>query len=199
LAYLQKETELTRTALVEIIKRTGRLKEFADNPQAFMTESAKLISRALHELIIDGVKYERLGGIQYEMRLFEEGEVEEYLTRLYKVQSMDNRTPYDYVPFDSEGEREIAEKLDSNDSVRFFCKLPRWFVVPTPLGNYNPDWALVTEAESKLYLVRETKSTHDSDKRRSMENHKIECGQAHFDAIGANFKVATNINEVLSN
>lgn len=197
LAFVQRETELTRGTLVEILTRSGRLKEFADNPQAFMTETALLINRALHEMVVDGIKYEQIDDC-YEMRLFEEDEVQEYLTRLYEVQSTDNRTLYDYVPFDSEVEREVAEKLDMNESVKFYCKLPRWFKIPTPVGYYNPDWAVVTEQGEKLYLVRETKSTHDRDKRRETENRKIDCGQAHFDAIGVNFKVAVNVSEVLS-
>lgn len=197
LAFLQRETELTRGTLVEILKQSGRLKDFIVNPQMFMTETAKLINRALHELIIDGIKYEEIEGQHYEMRLFEEAEIEEYLSRLYVVQSKDDRTPYDYVAFDAAGEKEIAEKLDTNENVKFFCKLPRWFVVPTPLGNYNPDWAVVTERDQKLYLVRETKSTHDRDKRRSTENKKADCGKAHFTALGVDFKVATDIREVL--
>lgn len=198
LAYLQRETELTRGTLVAILKQSGRLKEFMVNPQAFMTETAKLINRALSELVIDGIKYEQITGQYYEMRLFEEPEIEGYLSRLYQVQSHDNRTPYDYIPYESEVERDIAEKLDGHENVKFFCKLPRSFTVPTPLGTYNPDWAVVTEDEAKLYLIRETKSTHDRDKRREMENRKIECGKAHFEALGVNFKVATNIHEVLS-
>jgi type III restriction enzyme len=114
------------------------------------------------------------------------------------VRSKDARTPYNYVAFDSEVEREIAEKLDSNERVKFFCKLPRWFVVPTPLGDYNPDWALVLENDEKLYLVRETKSTHDRDKLRETENKKVDCGRAHFGALGVKYKVATNIQEVLA-
>jgi len=198
LAFLQRETELTRGTLVEILKRSGRLAEFKANPQAFMTETAKLINRALNELVIDGIKYERLEGQVYEMRLFEEREIEDYLGRLYEVQSSDDRTPYDFVPFDSEVERDVAEKLDSNEAVKFFCKLPSWFVVPTPLGSYNPDWAVMLERESKLYLVRETKDTHDRDKRRETENRKIDCGRAHFDALGVDYEVATNITEVLT-
>jgi len=192
LAFLQRETELTRGTLVEILKQSGRLKDFITNPQMFMTETAKLINRALHELIIDGIKYELIEGQFYEMRLFEEAEIEEYLSRLYVIQSKDDRTPYD-----SEVEKEIAEKLDTNENVKFFCKLPRWFVVPTPLGDYNPDWAVVTERDQKLYLVRETKSTHDRDKRRSIENKKVDCGKAHFTTLGIDFKVATDIREVL--
>jgi len=197
LAFLQRETELTRGTLVEIIKASKRLKDFSNNPQAFMTEVAKLINRALHELIIDGIKYEPIPGQFYEMRLFEIQEVEEYLTRLYHVQSKDNRTPFDYIAYESGTEEEVAKLLDSDDRVKFFCKLPRWFKVATPLGDYNPDWAVVVEDSHKLYLVRETKSTLDRDKRRESENKKVDCGKAHFKAIGVNFKDATTIHEVL--
>ncbi len=198
LAFLQRETELTRGTLVEILKQSGRLAEFKVNPQAFMTEVSKLITRTMNELVIDGIKYEKLEGQSYEMRLFEEKEIEEYLSRLYTVQSTDDRTPYDFVPFDSEVERNVAEKLDSSEVVRFFCKLPGWFKIPTPLGDYNPDWAIVLERDQKLYLVRETKDTHDRDKRRDSENKKINCGRAHFDALGVDYEVAINIKEVLT-
>jgi type III restriction enzyme len=197
LAFLQRETELTRGTLVGIIKESGRLKDFSNNPQAFMTEVAKLINRALHELIIDGIKYEPIPGQFYEMRLFEIQEVEEYLSRLYHVQSKDNRTPFDYIAYDSGTEEEVAKLLDGDEKVKFFCKLPRWFKVATPLGDYNPDWAVVVEDSHKLYLVRETKSTLDRDKRRESENKKVDCGKAHFKAIGVNFKDATTIHEVL--
>ena len=199
LAFLQRETELTRKTLVEILKQSGRLREFSVNPQTFMTETGRLINRALHEMVVDGIKYEKIEGQVYEMRLFEEEEIETYLNRLYEVRSKE-KTPYDYIEIDSDStvEKEVAERLDSDESVRFFCKLPRWFVVPTPLGDYNPDWAVVAQNDEKLYLVRETKSTHDRDKRREMENRKIDCGRAHFDALGVNFEVATNIHEVLT-
>ena len=206
LAFLQRETELTRGTLVRILKESGRLKDFGTNPQAFMTECAKFINRALHELIVDGIKYEPIAGQAYEMRLFEESEVEEYLDRLYAVKEKTDtladgtevpRTPYDWIAYDSDVEREVAERLDGDPRVKFFCKLPRGFKVPTPIGNYNPDWAIVLEDDGKLYLVRETKSTLDTDKLRDSENRKIKCGKAHFDALGVDFKAATNIHEVL--
>lgn len=197
LSFLQRETELTRGTLVEILKRSNRLKDFSVNPVMFMTEAAKLINRALNELIIDGIKYEPITGQSYEMRLFEQTEIEEYLNRLYVVQSTDDRTPYDYIAYESSTEKEIAELLDADDKVKFFCKLPRWFKVVTPLGDYNPDWAVVVEDSQKLYLVRETKSTLDRDKRRESENKKVDCGKAHFEALGVNFKDATNISEIL--
>lgn len=206
LAFLQRETELTRGTLVRILKECGRLKDFGTNPQAFMTECAKLVKRALHELIVDGIKYEPIAGQAYEMRLFEESEVEEYLDRLYAVKEKNDtlddgmevpRTPYDWIPCDSDVEREVAERLDGDPKVRFFCKLPRGFKVPTPIGNYNPDWAIVLEDDGKLYLVRETKSTLDRDERRGSENRKVDCGKAHFRALGVDFKDATTIHEVL--
>lgn len=197
LAFLQSQTELTRGTLVEILKKSGRLAEFAINPQAFMSECGKLINRALNELIVEGIKYEPIAGQTFEMRLFEEYEVEEYLDRLYQIQNKD-RNPYSHVVWESEIEHEVAERLDSDDRVRFFCKLPRWFKVPTPLGDYNPDWALVLEDSEKLYLVRETKSTLDRDKRRETENKKVDCGKAHFSSLGVNFKDADSIHAVLS-
>ncbi len=197
LAFLQKETELTRGTLVEILKRSQKLNEFTINPAMFMSETAKLINGALRELIVDGIKYEPIAGQCYEMRLFDQPEVEEYLNSLYKVKSRDNRTPYDYIPYDSGVEEEAAELLDSDDKVKFFCKLPRWFKVSTPIGDYNPDWAVVVENSHKLYLVRETKSTLDRDKRRESENKKVDCGKAHFKALNVNFKEASNIHEIL--
>ena len=197
LAFLQRETELTRGTLVEILKQSGRLKDFGVNPQSFMTETAKLINRALHELIIDGIKYEPIKDQYYEMRLFEVQEVEEYLNRLYEVHSTDDRTPYNYIVYESGTEEEVAKLLDADDRVKFFCKLPRWFKVATPLGDYNTDWADVAEATQKLHLVRGTKSTLDRDKRRESENKKVDCGKAHFNALGVNFKDAATIHEVL--
>jgi type III restriction enzyme len=180
LAFLQRETELTL------------------NPQSFMTETARMINRALHELIIDGIKYEPINGQYYEMRLFEDQEIEEYLSRLYSVQSTDNRTPFNYIAYDSGTEEEVAKLLDADDRVKFFRKLPRWFKVATPLGDYNPDWAVVVDETPKLYLVRETKSTLDRDKRRSTENKKVDCGKVHYKSLGVNFKDATTIYEVLN-
>ena len=196
ISFLQRETGLTRYTLLEILNKSKRIEEFLLNPQVFLTETAKCINKALAAMIVDGIKYERIEGQQYEMRLFEEKEIETYLTRLYEVQSQD-KTPYDFVPYDSAKEMNIAELLDSNESVRFFCKLPIWFTVPTPLGTYNPDWALVMENDGKLYLVRETKGTLEQDKRREQENRKIQCGKAHFDALGVDFKDAVEIADVL--
>ena len=98
--------------------------------------------------------------------------------------------------FESEVEKQFAMDLDNHKHVRLFVKLPRWFRVDTPIGSYNPDWAFVTERDEKLYFVRETKSTLDSDKRRLTENQKIECSMKHFAAIDVDYDVVTKLSEV---
>lgn len=203
LTALQEQTELTRTTLLEIIKRCNRLGEFKTNPQGFIYEAAKQIHKALDELLVDGIRYEKIAGEHYKMELFNDPELEAYLDRAYQVkhaETGDNiQTPYDYIEYDSRIEHQTAKALDGAENVKFFCKLPRWFKIPTPVGDYNPDWAVVLENDKKVYLIRETKSTHDSDKRRLEENLKIICGEAHFKALGdVDYGVAVSAAEVVT-
>ena len=198
LAYLQNETELTRHTLVEILLQSGRLDDFEVNPQAFITMVITELNKALHDLIIDGIHYEKIVGHKWEMHRLEdenEGGLLRYLNNLYEVQNK-NKSLYDYVEFDSEIERNFARDLDVNENVKMFVKLPAWFRVDTPLGPYNPDWAIVLEDGDQLYLVRETKSTLDEDKRRREENAKLACGKKHFKAIDVDFDVAVSLKDV---
>ena len=101
-----------------------------------------------------------------------------------------------FVECDSEVERQFAIDLDDNENVKRFVKLPRWFRIDTPLGPYNPDWAFVTERGERLYFVRETKSTPDSEARRTRENQKTACGERYFEALEVDFDVVTRLSEV---
>lgn len=198
LAFLQKETELTRHTLAEILKRSGRLAEFKVNPQAFMAAVAKEISRALHDLMLEDIKYEKVAGTYWEQSRIEQDAEEgivRYLSNLYEVQNK-TKSLFDAVEYESEVEKEFARDLDNNESVKLFVKLPSWFRIETPIGPYNPDWAFVTEREEKLYFVRETKGTLDSEERRTKENQKIACGHRHFDTIGVDYDVVTSLAEV---
>lgn len=198
LAFLQKETELTRHTLAEILKRSGRLAEFKINPQTFMAGVAKEISRALHDLMLEGIKYEKVAGTYWEQTRIEQDAEEgivRYLSNLYEVQNRE-KSLFDAVEYESEVEKQFARDLDSNENVKLFVKLPSWFKIDTPIGSYNPDWAFVTEREEKLYFVRETKSTLDSEERRTKENQKIACGRKHFETIGVNYDVVTSLSEV---
>ena len=198
LAYLQKETELTRHTLVEILKRSGKLAEFKVNPQAFMTAVGREIGHALNDLILEGIQYEKVSSQEWEMSRIEpesETELTRYLNNLYEVQNKD-KSLFDFIEFDSEVEKQFAKDLDNNENVKLFVKLPRWFKIDTPIGPYNPDWAFVTEREERLYFVRETKSTLDSKERRTKENQKIICGKRHFEALEVDFDVVTKLSEV---
>ena len=95
-----------------------------------------------------------------------------------------------------EVEREFAQKLDQRADIRLFVKLPDWFKVETPVGTYNPDWAIVKHDDKTLYLVRETKGTKDFLKLRTTEADKVRCGKRHFDALGVSFAVATTADDI---
>ena len=195
LAYLQNETELTRSTLVRILKDSGRLSDFLVNPQRFMDQVAAILKYELHRLLVDGIKYDRIGGTgpeaEWEMVLFKNEELVNVLTALQVQKSI-----YDYVVYESEVEREFARRLDHRNDIRLFVKLPDWFKVETPVGTYNPDWAIVKHDEEIVYLVRETKGTKDFLKLRTTEADKVRCGQRHFEALGVPFAVATTADDV---
>jgi type III restriction enzyme len=197
IAYLQAETELTRSTLVRILKDSGRLAEFFHNPQRFMDAVAVILKRELHRLIIDGIKYERIAGEEYSMQLFEgnDSDLVTYLHNRYELKNK-HKSPYDAVAYDSEVERKFAEGLDKREDVKLFVKLPSRFLIQTPIGNYNPDWAIVTQDNRVVYLVRETKSTRDLSKLRPDEATKIRCGERHFEALGVDFDVVTSIDDL---
>jgi type III restriction enzyme len=195
LGYLQNETELTRSTLVRILRESGRLKDFFTDPQRFMDAVANILKYELHRLLVDGIKYQRIGGngpeAEWEMMLFKNEELVSYLTALQV-----NNSIYEYVPYDSEIELEFARKLDQREDIKLFVKLPSWFEIDTPVGKYNPDWAILKHDGTAMYLVRETKGTKDFLKLRTTEADKVRCGQRHFEAIGVSFAVAVRADEV---
>jgi type III restriction enzyme len=191
-AYLQAETELTRSTIVRILRESDRLAEFLINPQKFMDAVAAILKQQLHKLMIDGIKYEKLAGEEYSMRLFQDEEIISYLNNRLEVK----KSVYDAIVYDSEIEREFAEALDKREDIKLFVKLPDWFKVETPLGTYNPDWAVLKHDDTVLYLVRETKATKNFERLRNYEAEKIRCGRKHFDALEVNFDVVTSAAEV---
>ena len=154
LAYLQKETELTRHTLVEILKRSRKVPEFKVNPQAFMTAVGREIGRALHDLILEGIQYEKLSAQEWEMSRIEpesETELTRYLNNLYEVQNKD-KSLFDFIEFDSEVEKQFAKDLDNSENVKLFVKLPRWFKIDTPIGPYNPRLGFCDRARTASLL-----------------------------------------------
>jgi len=192
IAYVQKETELTRSTIARILIESGRLTEFAINPQRFMDAVVGILKRELHRLMIDGIKYEKIADQEWSMRLFEDKEIISYLTNRLEVK----KSVYDAVVYDSEIERQFAEELERREDIKLFVKLPGWFKVETPIGEYNPDWAILKHDDSVLYLVRETKGTKDFEKLRNAEAEKIRCGRRHFEELGVDFAVVVTAGEV---
>ena len=192
---LQNATSLTRWSIVDILVRSERLAEFIGNPNDFISMAKRVIQSELAKLVVEGIQYERIAGSLYELReLQKDGEEEKdrFLDQMYKVKNS-GKSDFDYVAFDSEVERQFAEKLDSREDVKFFMKLPAKFKIPTPVGDYNPDWAIIkqVDGEDRLYMIRETKSTLDELKLRPTEAAKIASARQHFKAIGIdNYEVS---------
>jgi type III restriction enzyme len=198
LAYLQNATDLTRRTLVEILLQSDRLEDFSKNPQAFMSAVTHELKMTLQDLMLKGIVYQKVDGQYWEMHKFEEKEeLQRYLNNLYEVQHQ-HKSLYNYVECDSEVERNFARDLDSNQHIKLFVKLPHWFTVDTPLGSYNPDWAIVLKQDEQVYLVRETKGSIVEGELRYKEQDKLFCGRKHFDAINVNFDVVTNLKEIFS-
>ncbi|MGA7776988.1 MAG: DEAD/DEAH box helicase family protein [Paraburkholderia sp.] len=180
---LQDRTQLTRRTIVEILTASGRLDDVKRNPQQFIELAAEIINRCKRLALVYGIKYQRLGDEHfYAQELFDQEELMGYLKNML----MDTtKSVYEHVVYDSNTERDFADALEKNDAIKLYAKLPAWFKVPTPLGTYNPDWAVLIEQDGaeRLYFVVETKSSLFTDELRDGENAKIICGGAHFLAL----------------
>ena len=179
LNYIQNKTGLTRSTILQILRNSNRLPDALINPQLFMDYVVKEIKDVLNELIIDGIKYEKIGNREYEMLLFKDDEIKIYLDNIaYKVNNSKKTIYENFIPLDSNVEYEFAKECETRDDIEFYFKLPFWFNIKTPIGKYNPDWALIKKNETKIYFVAETKSL--GQELRMTEKQKIRCGKAHF-------------------
>ena len=186
---------VTRKTLLQIFTRTQKKQAAIDNPHEFASVTVRIIKDKLTDQLINGIKYQKIDEF-YEMCQFEDN-IHSWKDHLIAAE----RSIYDYVIFDSDTEREFVENLEKLDFVKFYVKLPAFFKVPTPIGTYNPDWAIVIDdpeqEELRLYLVRETKSSIDPNDWRPDEKRKIHCGRRHFkDALGVNYEVIESADEL---
>lgn len=200
---LQDKTQLKRSSLVRILTESRRLDDFARNPQQFIELATEIINRTKRLALVDGIKYRRIGDEHYyAQELFEREELNGYLKNMLAVE----KSVYEHVVYDSGGvERGFAEQLENNEAVKVYAKLPGWFKVPTPLGAYNPDWAILVEQDGaeRLYFVVETKGSLFADDLRDKETAKIKCGEAHFEALAvadtpAKFVKATRLEDAMA-
>ncbi|GAA4724047.1 type III restriction-modification system endonuclease [Brevibacillus fulvus] len=177
---LMDETRLTRKTIVAILTgiKEATFLQFRKNPEEFMIRAAKLINEQKATTIIESITYDVLND-KFEADVFTKNTLSGKLG--------ENAIPvekhvYDYVVTDSKIERAFAKELDVSNEVRVYAKLPRGFFIPTPMGNYNPDWAIVfKEGDVKhIYFIAETKGSMESMELREVEKAKIECARKHF-------------------
>ena len=177
---------VSRKTLLDIYRQTSNRQAALDNPHDFASVAVGIIKSKLADQLVDGIKYEKIGE-WYEMSQFE-AEIEtwaDYIVPSRETSGTGGTHLYDGVPFDSETiEKPFIQALEKRKDVKLYIKLPRWFTVSTPIGLYNPDWAIVMEdpqgGPGLLYLVRETKGSLDLDDLRPDEKRKILCGRKHF-------------------
>ncbi|MDO4795742.1 MAG: DEAD/DEAH box helicase family protein [Brachymonas sp.] len=215
-AYIQSRVHISRASVFAILDGSGRLDELTVNPQAFLDMAVQAMRDTLQALQVEGIEYREINGRRYEMTLFEP--VETYLSSVYPpgpdvrtpplhktlmqaqpLQAPDTTPAFDCVPSDSEVESRFARDCALDARVRFFFKLPGAFKIDTPLGRYNPDWAVVFDGDRRVYFVAETKSSAKEKDLRRDERLKIECGKRHFSACGGGvqFKAVDELRNLL--
>ena len=194
--HISNETRLTRTTIVQILTGIDNLNLIFKNPQEFIASCTRMIKAKMADFLINGIEYLKNNDL-YRMELFEN--LETYSNLIVEVK----KTIYDGVVYDSEIEKSFAKDLDNMSGVKLFVKLPKWFTVSTPIGDYNPDWAIVkdnVDALGKtcdtLYFVTETKGTQNIDELRPKEKQKILCGRKHFKTIGVRYEIAKDIDHI---
>ncbi|MGH7603899.1 MAG: type III restriction-modification system endonuclease [Gemmatimonadaceae bacterium] len=201
LTELQDQTQLTRRSIQRILVQSGKLEQFKLNPQKFIEQAADAINQAKRLAIIGGIKYEQEGDESYyAQELYAHDELKGYLTSMVAAK----KSVYEYVVYDSEIEASFAKQLELNEAVKVYAKLPRRFTIPTPLGGYNPDWAVlvVKDGVERLYFVVETKGTLFLESLSGTEGAKIECGRAHFKALEvrenpAHYIIARTVDDLM--
>ena len=202
LTELQDRTHLTRRSIHRILTGSRRLEDFKRNPQQFIELAAQAVNRCKRQALVDGIRYQRIGDESYySQELFQQEELTGYLKNMLDAE----KSVHEKIIYESEIEARFADQLEKNTAVKVYAKLPGWFIVPTPLGSYNPDWAVLIDSDAgeRLYFVVETKGSTLLDDLRLAESAKIECGRAHFKALQgaedpAQYEVASSVNELLA-
>ena len=179
---LAAETQLTRATVGSILQRISPavFSQYRANPEDFIRKAAQLINEQKATVIVEHLAYSPVDDA-YDIDIFTREKPKEDFSKAFKA----NRHVYDYVFTDSETERKFVRELDSGTEVEVYAKLPRAFLIPTPVGNYNPDWAIAFMQGSvkHIYFIAETKGSLSSMDLRKIEESKIECARRFFAKI----------------
>ena len=186
---IAEDTHLKRETVSDILMKIEKavFSQFKTNPENFISEAVRLINEQKATMVIERLTYNPTNEM-YGVDIFTDNQVNQNFSQA--GQPLKHHV-YDYVVTDSKKERKFVEELDVSDEVVVYAKLPRGFFIPTPVGNYNPDWAIVFK-EGKvrhIYFVAETKGSMSSMELREIEQTKIECARRFFkDVLNKNNK-----------
>ena len=184
LGKIAENTEITRRTAADILTgiQARVFGQFKENPEHFIAEASRIIAEQKATMVIERLAYDGLEE-RYDVDIFTANQTGQDFS---KASAKLKRHIYDYVVTDSDIERKFADQLDVASEVVVYAKLPRGFLIPTPVGDYNPDWAISFKEGSvkHIYFVAETKGSMSSMKLREIENTKIACARNFFDEIG---------------
>jgi type III restriction enzyme len=197
---LAGETQLTRATVASVLQGINKavFSQYRTNPEDFMQKAAHLMNEQKATVIVEHIAYDPTGDT-HTMDIFTQDKPKEDFSKAVKA----DHHIYDYVFTDSKNERDFVRELDTSAAVVVYAKLPRGFFIPTPVGNYNPDWAIAFQ-EGKVkhvYFVAETKGSMSSMDLRKIEESKIECARKFFAKITSDqvkYDVVDNYNTLLA-
>ncbi|MDA3941269.1 MAG: DEAD/DEAH box helicase family protein, partial [Spirochaetia bacterium] len=178
-----ESVQLTRRTVSEVLGKIQKpvFEQFKTNPENFISETARLINEQKATVIIEHLSYNTISST-HELNIFTDGQSKQDFS---KAGAPLKRHIYDYVITDSKIERTFVNELDTSSEVVVYAKLPKGFFIPTPVGNYNPDWAITFKegAVKHIYFVAETKGSMSTMELREIEKTKIECARKFFDKL----------------
>jgi type III restriction enzyme len=182
-----ENAQLTRDTAANIFAEieAAVFQQFKKNPEHFISEASRIIAEQKAVMVIERLTYDEVDEL-YDVDIFTANQAGQDFSRA--TAKLKNHV-YDYAITDSDIEREFVKNLDTSSEVVVYAKLPRGFLIPTPVGDYNPDWAIYFKAGSvrHIYFVAETKGTMSSMKVREIEITKIQCAKKFFDEIAKSF------------
>ncbi|TXI34889.1 MAG: restriction endonuclease subunit R, partial [Niabella sp.] len=189
LGKIAENVQLTRKTIAEIFKGMEPVifGQFKQNPEHFIAEASRLINEQKATIIIERLSYDEVVG-SYNTSIFTAGQSKQDFT---KATDKLKHHIYDYVITDSKIEHDFVKELDTSAEITVYAKLPRGFLIPTPVGDYNPDWAISFKEGSVkyIYFVAETKGSMSSMELREIEKTKIECARKFFEKINQRISV----------
>ena len=197
-----EETKLTRKSVVKILQGINKEKfdMFKANPEDFIIKISNLINEEKATVIIEKITYNKLDEV-YDMSNFTEATKLKPITNKNIIPTEKNL--YNFLIYDSDVEKQLAKDMDANQEVSVYVKLPSGFYINTPVGKYNPDWAIAFNEGSvkHIYFVAETKGSMSTMSLKPIEQAKIDCARVHFKAISSDdikYDVIDNYQSLLN-